>query len=74
MTTETTPFLDVLFTHEDGHNGRLYASKVETVWGDEDRGEFAGFIFTEYQTGKIWKIESRNVSAIKKGCMWIELA
>jgi len=71
MTTKTTPYLIVSFTREDGHTSHLWASRIECVWGDVDRGEFVGFVCTEYQTGEVWKKKSgkltlQNFKALSK--------
>jgi hypothetical protein len=74
MTTKTSPYLKVQFIREDGYLGSLWAARIECVWGDAERGEFAGYVCTEYQTNTVWKIEAWRVQGIENKVMLIELA
>jgi len=74
MTTKTTPYIAITFIREDGHLGLLWAWTIQCVWGDGDRGEFAGYIATEYATGKIWEIDAWRIQKIEHKFMIVELA
>jgi hypothetical protein len=67
--TKTIPYLSISFIREDGHLGCLWATKIESVFGNEDHDEFAGFTCIEYGTEKTWKLENWRVQGIEKKTM-----